>query len=222
MADLNFRKKRRRQTKRKQSVKKERDLKFKTRKPELKFQQEKKKTEKQNMDVIVIWTLQIVAVCIIAFILVWLFGQRVSNAGDSMKPALKNGDVVMINRLVYNASRPKRGDVVAFKPNGNENVHYFIKRIVGLPGETIQIKDGDIYINGKTAKKHIYAKNIKDAGVAAEPLTLDDDEYFVIGDNHAGSDDSRMADIGNVKRSEIYGKAWFVTSFGSDFGFVKR
>ncbi|HAX52203.1 signal peptidase I [Muricomes intestini] len=222
MADLNFRKKRKRQAKRKQSVKKERDLKFAARKPGLKFQQEKSHSETKNTGAIVNWILQIVTVCVVAFVLVWFFGQRVSNAGDSMKPALKNGDVVMVNRLVYNASRPKRGDVVAFKPNGNENAHYFIKRIVGLPGETIQIQDGLVYINNKAVKEHIHAKNIKDSGVAAEPLTLGDGEYFVIGDNHAGSDDSRMADIGNVKRREIYGKVWFVTSLGSDFGFVKR
>lgn len=222
MADLNFQKKRRGHTKGKQSVKKKQNLRFNKKRPELKFKKEKINSEKQNIGAVVNWTIQIVIVCVIAFILVWFFGQRVSNAGDSMKPVLKNGDVVMVNKLVYNASTPKRGDVIAFRPNGNENAHYFIKRIVGLPGETIQIKDGGIYINGKAVKKHIHAEDIKDAGTAAEPLTLDHDEYFVIGDNHAGSDDSRMADIGNVKRSEIYGKVWFAASFGPDFGFVKR
>lgn len=222
MADLNFRKKHRGQAKRKRRVKKKRELKFDTGKPELRFRKEKTKAEKQNTSVIVNWGVQIVIVCVIAFMLVWFFGQRVSNAGDSMKPVLNNGNVVMINRLVYNASKPKRGDIIAFKPNGNENTHYSVKRIVGLPGETIQIKDGNIYINGEVMTKHIYAEDIKEAGIADEPLTLGGDEFFVLGDNHSSSDDSRMADIGNVKRSEIYGRVWFVASFGSDFGFVKR
>ncbi|MGC4020158.1 MAG: signal peptidase I [Muricomes sp.] len=222
MAGLDFRKKRRRQVKRKQNMKRKPELQFNAAKPELRFRKEKTEAEKQNLSVIANWIVQIAIVCFIAFILVWFFGQRVSNAGDSMKPVLNNGDVVMINRLVYNASKPKRGDIIAFKPNGNENAHYLVKRIVGLPGETVQIKDGSIYINGTVVKKHIYAKDIKDAGVAEEPLTLGGDEYFVLGDNHAGSDDSRMADIGNVKRREIYGRVWFVASFGSNFGFVKR
>ena len=149
------------------------------------------------------------------------FGQRVSNAGDSMRPELKNGDVVLVNRLVYNAMTPKRGDIIAFKPNGRENAHYYIKRIVGLPGETVQIKDGKVYINGKEQKKDIFVSEIEKPGVAQDEITLGENEYFVLGDQASSSDDSRMADIGNVKRSEIYGKIWFDTSVGSNFGFVK-
>ena len=144
------------------------------------------------------------------------------NRGEIANWIVQNGDVVLVNRLVYNASKPKRGDIVAFKPNGNENTHYSIKRIVGLPGETVQIKDGKVYINEEEVTQHIFAEDIEEAGIADEPLQLGGDEYFVMGDNHAGSDDSRMADIGNVKRSEIYGKVWFVASPGSDFGFVRR
>lgn len=144
-----------------------------------------------------------------------------SNAGDSMRPELKNGDVVLVNRLVYNAMTPKRGDIIAFKPNGRENAHYYIKRIVGLPGETVQIKDGKVYINGKEQKKDIFVSEIEKPGVAQDEITLGENEYFVLGDQASSSDDSRMADIGNVKRSEIYGKIWFNTSVGSNFGFVK-
>mgnify|MGYP000214195424 FL=1 len=138
-----------------------------------------------------------------------------------MKPSLNNGDVVLVNRLVYDAVKPGRGDVIAFRPGGNENVHYSIKRIVGLPGESVQIKDGAVYINGEKLDGELYAADIEYAGVAEEPVQLGKGEYFVMGDNQAGSDDSRMADIGNVKREEIYGKVWFVASFGSNFGFVK-
>lgn len=106
-----------------------------------------------NKKAVALWIAEIAVVCALAFILVFYFGQRVSNAGDSMRPELKNGDVVLVNRLVYNAMTPKRGDIIAFKPNGRENAHYYIKRIVGLPGETVQIKDGKVYINGKERKK---------------------------------------------------------------------
>ena len=167
------------------------------------------------------WGTEIIVVCILAWMLVSFFGQRVSNAGDSMSPVLKNGDVVLINRIVYDARKPKRGEIIAFRPNGNENAHYCIKRVVGLPGETVQIKDGKIYIDGKVQKKDIYTSDLDFAGIAEKKLTLGETEYFVLGDNSAGSDDSRLADIGNVKREDIGGKVWLVTNIGKNFGFVK-
>lgn len=167
------------------------------------------------------WGIEIIVVCILAWMLVSFFGQRVSNAGDSMSPVLKNGDVVLINRIVYDARKPKRGEIIAFRPNGNENAHYCIKRVVGLPGETVQIKDGKIYIDGKVQKKNVYTSDLDFAGIAEKKLTLGETEYFVLGDNSAGSDDSRLADIGNVKREDIGGKVWFVTNIGKNFGFVK-
>ena len=167
------------------------------------------------------WGTEIIVVCILAWMLVSFFGQRVSNAGDSMSPVLKNGDVVLINRIVYDARKPKRGEIIAFRPNGNENAHYCIKRVVGLPGETIQIKDGKIYIDGKVQKKDVYTSDLDFAGIAEKKITLGETEYFVLGDNSAGSDDSRLADIGNVKREDIGGKVWFVTNIGKNFGFVK-
>lgn len=167
------------------------------------------------------WGTEIIVVCILAWMLVSFLGQRVSNAGDSMSPVLKNGDVVLINRIVYDARKPKRGEIIAFRPNGNENAHYCIKRVVGLPGETVQIKDGKIYIDGKVQKKDVYTSDLDFAGIAEKKITLGETEYFVLGDNSAGSDDSRLADIGNVKREDIGGKVWFVTNIGKNFGFVK-
>ena len=167
------------------------------------------------------WGTEIIVVCILAWMLVSFFGQRVSNAGDSMSPVLKNGDVVLINRIVYDARKPKRGEIIAFRPNGNENAHYCIKRVVGLPGETVQIKDGKVYIDGKVQKKNVYTSDLDFAGIAEKKLTLGETEYFVLGDNSAGSDDSRLADIGNVKREDIGGKVWFVTNIGKNFGLVK-
>ena len=179
MQDLNFRKKRRRQARRKKKMKKQ-GLRFETNRPGLRFQKEQVRGHLKKAATAANWAFQIAVVCVIAFVLVWFFGQRVSNAG------------------------------------------YSIKRIVGLPGETVQIKDGSVYINDVETLEHIFAEDIEEAGIADEPVVLKGNEYFVLGDNHSSSDDSRMADIGNVKRREIYGKVWFVASFGSDFGFVKR
>ncbi|MCB7303292.1 signal peptidase I [Bariatricus massiliensis] len=166
------------------------------------------------------WALQIVIVCIFAFVFVWYFGQRISNIGDSMNPVLKNGDVVLVNRILYDASSPKRGDIIVFKPNGNENLHSYVKRIVGLPGETVQIKDGAVYIDGKKLKESYKTTSLEEAGLAAEEITLGGNEFFVLGDNRESSEDSRMADIGNVKRSEIEGKAWFNITPGNRFGLI--
>ena len=168
-----------------------------------------------------IWGLQIGIVCIIAFVLVWYWGQRVSNIGDSMNPVLHNGDIVLVNRLLYDTSTPKRNDIIVFRPNGNENTHASIKRIVGLPGEKIQLKDNAVYINGKKLKEDFRTTEIREAGIAAEELLLGGDEYFVLGDNRAASEDSREADVGTVKRSEIEGKAWFVMLPAQHFGLIK-
>lgn len=218
MQDLKFRKKRRGARRKR----KKKGLSFEKIGRKLQFEGELPKVSKKKVRSALIWIVEIGLVCLFAFALVCFFGKKVSNAGESMKPVMKNGDVVLVDRLVYNARKPKRGEVVAFKPNGNENAHYSIKRIVGLPGETVQIQDGSIYIDGEKVTEYIHAEKIEEAGVAAEPILLGEDEYFVIGDNHTGSDDSRMADIGNVKRSDIYGKAWFVITSGENFGFVKR
>ena len=141
--------------------------------------------------------------------------------GDSMKPVLYNGDVVLVNRIVYNATTPKRGDIFVFKPKGNENDHYFTKRIVGLPGESVEIIENRVYIDGEKLEEEYETTDIDDVGIADEKIQLAGDEFFVLGDNRASSEDSRNADVGNVKREYIYGKAWFVISPRKDFGFVR-
>lgn len=164
------------------------------------------------------WLGEIILVCAAAVFLVLAFGHRISNTGDSMKPALANGDVVLVNRLSYKLFSPKRGDIIAYSQGGSEQ--YSIKRIAGLPGETVQIVEGSIYIDGEKLTDDIYAENIEYAGLASAPVKLGDGEYFVLGDNPEASDDSRSPDSGPVRESEIYGKIWFVASFGDHFGFI--
>ena len=166
------------------------------------------------------WALQIGIVCLFAFMTVWYFGQRVSVVGDSMKPVLENGDVVLVNRIVYNAVKPKRGDIIVFKPKGNDSSHYYIKRVVGLPGETVEILESKVYINGEKLEEDYEATAIDDAGDAPGKIELSEDEYFVLGDDRGNSEDSRDVSVGNVKRAYIYGKAWFVASPWGSLGFI--
>ena len=168
------------------------------------------------------WAFKTGVACLLAFVCVWYFGQQVSTVGDSMKPVLGNGDVVLVNRIIYNATTPKRGDIIIFKPKGNENVHYYTKRIIGLPGETVEIMENRVYIDGEKLEEGYETTDIDDVGIVTEKVKLAGDEYFVLGDNRASSEDSRNADVGNVKREYIYGKAWFVISFGDHFGWIKH
>ncbi len=148
-------------------------------------------------------------VVFLAYVLTSFIGMRTSVIGDSMEPALYNGQEILINRFVYMLSSPKRGDVVVFLPNGNENTHYYVKRVVGLPGETVQITDGILYINGEPLDTDEDYDIMIDAGLAANGITLENNQYFVLGDNRNSSEDSRSDNIGPVSSSDILGKAWF-------------
>ena len=181
-------------------------------KKRLQFGKVKKQIDYDMIRIIGIWVFKILLVCLLAFVTVFYFGRQVRNSGDSMRPAVLNDDIVLVNRMIYDASKPKRGDIIVFKPNGNENARSYIKRIIGLPGETVQIKDGKIYIDGKILEEDYETTAIEDAEPPRRRLTWAATNNFVLGDNRKNSEDSRMADIGNVKRSEIEGKAWFVLS----------
>lgn len=190
----------------------------------LKFRRRRRRRSKFRIEMlkpVAVWTGKIAIVCLFAFVFVWYFGQRVAVVGDSMSPILSNGDVTLVNRIVYDATAPKRGDIIVFKPKGNENSHYYIKRIIGLPGETVQILGGEIYIDGEKLEEDYGVSEITDPGIAAEEIELAGDEFFVLGDDRENSEDSRMADVGAVKRSYIYGKVWFIVSPWEDFGLVR-
>lgn len=139
---------------------------------------------------------------------IYAFGIRTSVVGDSMEPALSNGQEVLINKIAYQFTAPKQGDVIVFRPNGNENAHLSVKRVVATPGDTVQIIQGKVVINGAVYVKD-KAEDTRDAGVAASEIVLGPDEYFVLGDNRRSSEDSRSANIGNISRSMIEGKAWY-------------
>lgn len=179
----------------------------------------KKKSIVKN---IFLWTFEILVVILFAYVVVYFFGQSRTNIGQSMDVTLSGGDTVLLNVLSYQLGSPKRGDVISFKPNGSTTSHSNIKRVIGLPGETIEIRDGMIYIDGQVYLEKKSYPVITNPGMASDGITLGDKEYFVLGDNRNNSVDSRFADVGVVKSSYIEGRVWFVLSPSEHRGFLKN
>ncbi|WP_167956989.1 signal peptidase I [Anaerosporobacter faecicola] len=169
---------------------------------------ETRKKRKKIIKEIIIWVVEIVAVILLAYFLVKYAVEKTTVVGEAMETTLQEGDKIIINKLAYRFSKPKRFDVIVFKQSGKEHSYYNIKRIIGLPGETVQIKDGIVYINDEPIKEKAAVEAIKNPGLATDPITLEDKEYFVLGDNRNLSEDSRFANIGNVVFDDIIGKAW--------------
>ena len=148
-------------------------------------------------------------VILFTFLIVTFVAQRTVVEGNSMNPTLQNGDNLIVSKITYKVKDPERFDIIVFPFKESKGTNY-IKRVIGLPGETVQIdREGNIYINQKKLEENYGAETIKHPGIAAEPITLGDDEYFVLGDNRNDSKDSRFSDVGNIKRSDIIGKAVF-------------
>lgn len=141
-----------------------------------------------------------------------------------MENTLHNGDNLIVDKLSYRFHDPERFDIIVFPFQYQANT-YYIKRIIGLPGETVQImEDGSIYINDEKLEE-AYGREViqpETIGRAAEPIVLGEDEYFVMGDNRNNSSDSRTDIVGNIKREDIIGKAWLRIWPLSDFGVLKH
>ncbi len=167
------------------------------------------------------WIICLAVLCAAVYLVVHYVAEQTEVTGESMYPALSDGDHLIVDKISYRFSDPKRFDVVVFPFRYQEDTFY-IKRIIGLPGETVQIYDGEIYINGKVLKESFGYGEIKNPGLASEPVTLGEQEYFVLGDNRPGSTDSREPSVGNIARSEIVGKAWFRIWPLDRLGFLKH
>ena len=191
------------------------------RKNGLHFGREKKKVNIPIIKEVITWVVEIAIVLGIAFVFVYYIGMRTSVVGQSMTPVLKNNQEILINRFVYLLTDPKPNDIIVFLPNGNEKSHYYVKRVIGTPGDTVQIQEGTVFVNGEPFEEAVETDAILDAELAEEEILLGEDEYFVLGDNRNNSEDSRYANIGNVKKQHIIGKAWFIISPYEDFGFIK-
>ncbi len=173
--------------------------------------------EKSLIQTIIQKITNIVLIIAFAWLLVHSFLSTESVSGHSMEPTLSSYDLVLVDTLKYKFFNPSRLDVVIFKkPDSTES----IKRVVGLPGETIVIQNGCIYIDGNLLEDAPIS-DISIAGIAAKPIQLKDDEYFVIGDNADSSEDSRFTNVGSVHRSWITGKIWFKLKPFKKIGLVK-
>jgi signal peptidase I len=173
--------------------------------------------EKSMIQSIVRGLSNIVVLIALAWFVVHSFLSQAYVSGHSMEPALASGDLVLVDTLRYDFVKPARMDVVIFRRSDHSQN---IKRIVGLPGETVLIRSGHIYINGNLLESDEIS-DISLAGIAENPVELMDDEYFLIGDNADSSEDSRFANIGNVKKSQMIGKVWFILTPLSRTGLVK-
>lgn len=190
------------------------------RKKGLSFQKKRRVIQTSTIQSVLFWIGECVLAFAIGCILVYYFMTSLTCVGQAMEPSVGSGNQVLVNRFIYSLASPKAGDVVVFKPNGNENSHYYMRRVIGVPGDTVQIKEGFVYVNDELFETGIGNEQMDYAGVAEEEIKLGKDEYFVLGDNRNASEDSRNADIGNVRKGDIYGKAWFVRYPWDNFGLI--
>lgn len=186
----------------------------------LNFNRKKKKVNTGLVQEVIVWIGEILLTIALAILFVLSVGFRVSVVGPSMSPTLESGEKILVNRIGCKLFGPGRNDLIVFLPNGNEKSHYYIKRVIGLPGDRVQIKDGIIYINGEPFEEKIEVSAIENPLLAEEEIVVEEDEYFVLGDNRNNSEDSRSADIGNVRRKDIMGMAWFNITPGERFGWL--
>ncbi len=162
--------------------------------------------------------LYLTVVVLVAYLIVTFVGQRTEVNGASMENTLDNGDNLIVDKISYRFGSPKRFDVVVF-PYPQDPSTFFIKRVIGLPGETVQIDaNGRIYINGQVLEENFGREAISNPGLAENPIQLGQDEYFVMGDNRNNSMDSRDARVGPIKGRSMIGRAflriWPLNKFG--------
>ena len=153
------------------------------------------------------WIVYIAIIIGLTWLIITFVGQRTRVSGHSMEATLHDGDNLIVDKLSYHFREPKRFEIIVFPYRHKENT-YYIKRIIGLPGETVQVKDGYVYINGEKLDENYGLEVMEAAGIAAEPIELGEDEYFVLGDNRNHSSDSRDPSVGILHRDELIGRAW--------------
>lgn len=167
------------------------------------------------------WLIYIVIVVILSLGIITFIGQRTKVSGHSMETTLSDGDNLIVDKISYRFRDPERFEIIVF-PFQYEEHTYYIKRIIGLPGETVQVIDGYVYINGEMLDENYGLEVMDDPGIAAEPITLREDEYFVLGDNRNHSSDSRDPSVGVLHRDDIMGRAWIRIWPFDKFGVIKH
>lgn len=163
-------------------------------------------------------TVETIVLAVVIFLLLQVVVRNFRILGDSMLPTLETGQFVLVERVTYRFSEPRRGDIVVFEyPRAPQED--FVKRVIGLPGETVEIQGGSVYINGNPLVEP-YVAGQQTLSYRPIRITLGADEYFVMGDNRAASSDSRT--WGPLPRRNIIGRAWLSYWPPSRWGFVRR
>ena len=157
---------------------------------------------------VLIWLICIGLSILAAYLITHYALEKTNMPDDSMKETLSQDDSILINKFSYKIKEPKRMDVVVFKKENSTDSNYNIKIIIGIPGDTVKIKDGVIYINGTELKETVKTDVMTNSGLAKDGVTLAEGEYFVLGDNRNECEDSRFSGVGKVTKDEIIGKAW--------------
>lgn len=166
--------------------------------------------------------LYILIVLAVTYLVITFVGQRTQVKGSSMEPTLSDNDNLIVDKISYRFKDPQRFDIIVF-PFQYEEDTYYIKRIIGMPGETVYIdEDGTIYIDGEILYENYGREIMISAGRASEPIELAEDEYFVLGDNRNNSSDSRDPSVGNIHRDKIIGKTWLRIWPLSEFGILRH
>ncbi|MBO4911753.1 MAG: signal peptidase I [Butyrivibrio sp.] len=155
--------------------------------------------------------LYLAVVFVLTFLFITFVAQRTRVVGHSMEPTLQDTESLIIEKVSYRFSAPKRFDIIVFPyEHGNQGKEFFVKRIIGLPGETVRIdEEGNIFINGEKLEENYGKEVIQDPGRAINDVVLGDDEYFVMGDNRNNSMDSRFDNVGNISKDKFLGKVIF-------------
>lgn len=168
----------------------------------------KRRKEKSVFRELLGWIFYFFVIVALTYLIITYVGQRTRVSGHSMETTLSDGDNLIVDKLSYRFNDPKRYDIIVFPFKYKENT-YYIKRIIGLPGETVQVIDGYTYVDGELLESDIYGAEIMDdPGIAEVPVTLGEDEYFVLGDNRNHSSDSRDPSVGVLTRDDLIGRAW--------------
>ena len=178
--------------------------------------------KKKVLTEILSMSLYLLGILVLTFLVIQYVGQRTVVQGESMENTLMDGDNLIVDKWTYRFHEPKRFDIIVFPHKQGEN-SYYIKRIIGLPGDTVFIDEkGEIYINNEKLIEGYGKEAILDPGMAADTIYLGAQDYFVLGDNRNASADSRDPSVGVVKRENITGRAWFRMYPFDAIGFIKH
>lgn len=173
------------------------------------FDLENRKESGKKMAIkILITALEVIIAIFLGYALTHYGMETFTVTGQYMSPTLENEDEILVNKMSYRIHSVKRNDIVLVEQRGSEHNYYSVERVIALPGEQVQIKDGKVYIDDELLEEKYDFPVMENGGLALEPVILDEDEYFVLCDNRNNGEDSRNANVGNILRENIVGKAW--------------